>query len=314
MRAVMYHYVLEDSAGPPFGYYHLDLADFRLQLDHFQDEFHILDQEEFLSTLRGNRAPRKDDLVLTFDDGLRCHFVEVLPELVERNLWGMFYVSSGPYLETSVLDVHRIHALLGKHGGEVVAGYLADLLAKRMVSTEHRNRFSDVVYADQENPDSVYHVKRLLNFDVDVDVRHDVLDSLERRLFDAPLRPSDVYMTREEIRELAASGMHVGAHASTHTPMSKLRRGEQEKEITQSFGFIKDTLSELLVPSYCHPYGGPHTYTGDTLDLLEEASCSFAFGVDSRPITETVIADERLTLPRYDCNEFPHGEAKASLG
>jgi peptidoglycan/xylan/chitin deacetylase (PgdA/CDA1 family) len=310
----MYHYVSDDNAGPPFGYYHLDLADFRLQLNHFQDEFYILDQDAFLSTLRGNRAPRKDDLILTFDDGLRCHFEKVLPELVERKLWGLFYVSSGPYLETSVLDVHRIHALLGEHGGEVVAGHLADLLAESMVSTEHRNRFSDVVYADQENIDSVLHVKRLLNFDVDVDVRDDVLDSLERRLFDAPLRASDVYMTREEIRELAASGMHVGAHASTHTVMSKLRREDQEREITRSFGFLRDTLGEVHFLSYCHPYGGSHSYTEDTLELLKKAGCSFAFDVDSRPITETVIADERLTLPRYDCNKFLHGSAKASLG
>lgn len=310
----MYHYVRDGDARPPYGYYHLDSSDFRRQLDYFQDNYHVLGREAFLATLRGDRDPRGGDVVLTFDDGLKDHHANVLPELVERDLWGLFYVSSGPYRKGKVLDVHRIHALLGAHGGEVVAETLVDSLDETMVSAEHREQFSDVVYVDQDNTGSVDLVKRLLNYYVDENALPSVLDSLERQLFGSPPCPSDVYMTRGEIRELVESGMHVGSHASTHTVMSKLSREEQEREISNSFEFLTGLLGDLPIRSYCHPYGGSHSYTDETLELLGEAGCSFAFDVDSRPITKTVIGAELLTLPRYDCNEFPHGRSTASLG
>lgn len=310
----MYHYVREDDSAPPYGYYHLDTADFQSQLDHFQDSYRILDRETFLETVRGKRDPRDDDLVLTFDDGLKDHNANVLPELVDRGLWGLFYVSAGPYIEGAVLDVHRIHTLLGACGGEKVAYLLKELLDETMVSTDHRERFEEVVYQDQDNTDSVEYVKRLLNYYVNEDILPSVLDNLERQLLGSPLDPSEVYLTRDEIRELSDAGMHIGSHATTHQVMSKLSRRDQDQEIRRSFDFLEEVLGELSVRSYCHPYGGSHSYTDETLELLAEADCLFGFDVDSQPITTTEIQREIHCLPRYDCNEFPHGEASVSLG
>lgn len=314
MKAIMYHYVHDDTARAPYGYYHLNTEDFRRQLDHFQEAYHVLDQETFLRTVRDEREPRNKDLVLTFDDGLRDHHDTVLPELIERDLWGLFYISAGPYLDGTVLDVHRIHALLGAHGGDAVADALADVLDETMISTEHRDRFSDVVYVDQNNADSVEHVKRLLNYYVKDDVLSSVLDALERRLFDVPLEPSDIYMPRTDIRKLSEAGMHIGSHATSHTVMSTLSREEQHREISRSFEFLTKVLGELPIRSYCHPYGGTHSYTDETLDLLAGADCLFGFDVDSRSITKTEIGENMYRLPRYDCNTFPHGESTVSLG
>jgi peptidoglycan/xylan/chitin deacetylase (PgdA/CDA1 family) len=314
MKAIMYHYVRGDDPTPPYGYYHLDIADFHRQLDYFEANYRILGRGSFLDTVRGARSPREDDLVLTFDDGLTDHRDHVLPELADRGLWGLFYVPAGPYLDGDVLDVHRTHALLGAHGGAAVSEALTGIVTEDMISEDHRDQFEEVVYADQSNATAVERAKRILNYYIDDDARTDVLDALEERLFDDPLQPEEVYMSEAEIRDLVDAGMHVGSHSVTHTVMSKLSPDNQRRELNRGFGFLSNLLGELPVRSYCHPYGGSHSYTEETLSLLESAGCLFSFDVDSRPITTGVLRDERHRLPRYDCNEFRYGDAAVSLG
>lgn len=310
----MYHYVRDGDSTPPYGYYHLDVDDFRRQLGHFEDNYRILDREAFLDTVRGVRSPEGNDLVLTFDDGLTDHHEHVLPELVDRGLWGLFYVPAGPYLDDTVLDVHRTHALLGAHGGAAVSEALTNLLTEAMVSEDDREQFEAVVYEDQNNETGVERAKRLLNYYIDDDARTEVLDALEERLFDDPLRTGEVYMSKAEIEDLFEAGMHVGSHSVTHTVMSKLSPENQREEIARSFRFLSNVLGELPVRSYCHPYGGSHSYTDETISLLEDADSLFSFDVDSRPITTAVLCEEIHHLPRYDCNEFPYGDATVSLG
>lgn len=314
MKAIMYHYVGDRDSTPPYGYYHLDINDFRRQLDYFEANYQILDHDEFLDTVRGDRSPKEDDLVLTFDDGLSDHHEYVLPELVDRELWGLFYVPVGPYTGNIVLDVHRIHALLGAHGGAAVSAELSDIMTEEMISEDHRDQFESIVYESQDNRHPVERVKRILNYYIDDGVRPNVLDTLEQRLFTDPLRPEDVYMSEAELKDLVDAGMHVGSHSITHTVMSKLPKKSQRHEITESFRFLSDLLGDFSIRSYCHPYGGEHSYTDETLSILDAAGCLFSFDVDSRPITSAVLRDERYHLPRYDCNEFRYGDATVSLG
>ena len=79
MKAVMYHYVRPDASNPPW-YYHLDIEDFRAQLDYFEDEYGFVDRDAFLAAARG-RADPPEGVILTFDDGLRDHYKWVFPEL-----------------------------------------------------------------------------------------------------------------------------------------------------------------------------------------------------------------------------------------
>ncbi|MFC6890238.1 polysaccharide deacetylase family protein [Halorubrum trueperi] len=276
--------------------------------------YQILDREAFLNTVRGDRLPREDDLVLTFDDGLADHHEHVLPELADRGLWGLFYVPAGPYLDDVVLDVHRTHALLGAHGGAAISEALTDIVTESMIPEEHREQFESVVYESQDNQTAVERAKRILNYYIDDGVRSDVLDALEVRLFDDPLQPEDIYLSESEIENLVDAGMHVGSHSVTHTVMSKLSPDDQQWELTKSFDFLSDLLGGLPIRSYCHPYGGAHSYTDETITLLENTGCLFGFDVDSRPITASVLQNERHRLPRYDCNEFRYGDATVSLG
>lgn len=310
----MYHYVNRGEERPPFGYYHLDRGDFAAQLDHFREAYDVVDRAAFLATMRGERAPRDDEVVLTFDDGLADHYDHVLPELEARDMWGIFYVPAGPYLHGGALDVHRIHALLGAAGGEAVAAALDDLVDESMLDEEHVDRFEGSVYDRQDNEDATERAKTVLNYYVADDARGRVIDELDERLMGGDGYHDDIYMSRDELRALREAGMTVGSHAVTHRVMSTLSADEQRAEIETSFDFLEDVLGELPVRTYCHPYGGEHSYTDETLETLEAVGCEFSFDVNDRDLAAADVDTHRHRLPRYDCNDFPHGEATVSLG
>jgi len=314
MKFVMYHYVRPGTGDPPYGYYYLDHGDFRAQLEYFDEEFTVLDREALFATIRGTRSPGTDDIVLTFDDGLRDHAEHVLPELGAMDMWGIFYVPAGPYVHDEVLDVHRIHTLLGRAGGAAVAAALDDVVEESMLSTTNRDRFEGEIYRPQTNTDHVERAKSVLNYYLADEYRGEVLDALERELLGGLLDPSAVYMSEEQLRELKDAGMLLGTHTVTHRVMSTLSRYVQEREIRESFEWLSDAIGGLERRTYAHPYGGEHAYTDETLALLRDADCAFSVDVDKRDVTGDVLDTERQRLPRFDCNDFPHGESTVSLG
>jgi peptidoglycan/xylan/chitin deacetylase (PgdA/CDA1 family) len=314
MIAVMYHYVRPEVEKPPFGYFHLDLADFQRQLDHFETEYNVLSRDGFLKTIDGERTPQPNDLLLTFDDGLRDHAEYVLPELRSRDMFGVFYVPAGPYTEGLVLNVHRIHSLIGRAGGSAIVEALDTLIDESMVSDERRDEFIESTYQPQDNPDELTRAKRYLNYFLKDEHVDQVLNQLEERFLDNPLTPESLYMSRGDIRDLEGAGMHIGAHSVTHSVLSQQSVSRQQWEIGESFSFLEATLDTLEFRTFCYPYGTPDTYSDETRSILDESGCSCSFVVEARDLLPKDISNNRHTLPRYDCNQFKHGEATATIG
>lgn len=308
MRAIMYHYVREPRGDLPFfRYLHVD--DFRRQLDHFAATDRLIGRDEFEDALAAGRAPA-DGTVLTFDDALADHMAFVLPELAARGLWGLFYIPTGMYESGRLLDVHRVHFLLGAHGGERMLAALRGLITDGMLVDSEAARFAASTYAGQGNDAATDAFKLALNYQIAPHWRTRVLDELMHRhgSEEAALVRS-YYLSPGDIRALQAHGMVVGSHTVGHPVMSRLPVDAQRAEIEQSFAFLERVTGGLDLRSFCYPYGGFTSFTAETERLLEEAGSRFAFNVEPRDIGDGDLARRPQALPRYDCNLFPHGRA-----
>ena len=313
MKAIMYHYVRPSVDAPP-NYYHLDIEDFRRQLNQFEVEHGVVDRETFLAAMRGERPVPESGVVLTFDDGFVDHYEWVLPELRERGLWGIFYIPTAPLRDGEVLDVHRIHTLLGEYGGDGVYDVLNPLVSDEMIPDQKRGEFHEETYTRQENADRTTLVKRILNFYVSYDHRQGLLDELVERLPAADIDWDELYMTPDQLRELQAAGNVIGSHSISHRVFSKLDPLTQRREIATSFNDVESVVNGVDVQTFCYPHGGFHTFTDETVAILEDIGCEFCFNVESRDISQEDVDERPQALPRYDCNEFDHGDASGSLG
>ena len=162
-------------------------------------------------------------------------------------------------------------------------------------------------YQNQNNILEVDKFKRILNYYIDFEYREKVIDEVAASLgftFDA----SKFYVAANELMSMRDEGMFLGLHSYSHRVMSKLTHSCQETEIRKSLDFFKRLdLQEGL--SYCHPYGGEHSFNQSTMELLKKNNIQFAFSVDPRNIKEADFHQSRYRLPRFDCNMFPHGAA-----
>ncbi|HWB28496.1 MAG TPA: polysaccharide deacetylase family protein [Chitinophagaceae bacterium] len=310
MKAIMYHYVRpEDKTLPDFKYLHLD--DFIKQLDFFEKEYGFVSKEDFLASLNSGKPAK--GIVLTFDDGVKDHYNFVAPELARRNLWALFFVCTGIHQSGKLLDVHRIHMLLGRFGGKEIYGALQSVISEDMLVDKNRREFTELTYTRQLNDDYSLSVKKMLNYFIDYKYRDAILEGLITSYYgNEEALAAEFYVAPPELAEMQHMGMIIGSHTISHPVLSKLSSVQQREEIEGSFNWLSGVLGQPEIKSFCYPYGGFHSFTTETEQILNENKVSCSFNVEPRDIEESDLVSRKTALPRYDCNQFAYGKVRSN--
>lgn len=314
MKAIMYHYVRPQEVELPYLFY-LHSDDFRRQLDHFGQEYGFVSKAQWLAALASAEgepleAILPEGVLLTFDDGLIDHYRYVRPILAERGLWGIFYVSSATLQAQQLLNVHRVHYLLGRFSGTRVLNVLERLLDDSLFIDGFYDQLKAAPYAMQSMDEHSLRVKKIVNYAL----RPECKDALLAQLFlqlvgDEGVVAKQFYMNSAQIREMEDSGFTFGAHGESHNLLTMFSGAALSAEVT---GSVQAMDAVLAQPSetFCYPYGGPDSWNDKVLEELKQQGVSYGFCVESADITVGDLQQRPLWLPRYDCNEFPHGKAR----
>lgn len=309
MKAIMYHYIRPRCPRLPRHPY-LRLDDFRAQLDWIGREVGFVSRAQFLEALDSGRPCQ--GAILTFDDGLLDHFSYVYPELVQRGLWGIFYIATGAYETRRLFDFHRIHVLLGVAGGVAAMSALNELVTDEMLPDMGVEEFKNKTYSGFQDDTATTLFKRSMNYFINYKYLGYLLDALEKKLGIQELSFDDFYMSETQIADMHGHGMVIGAHTVSHPVLSKLPIQQQRHEIERSISFLSGVIEDD-VETFAYPYGGFHTFSGETEKLLSAAGISYTLNVEPRDILVADLTGRRQALPRYDCNLFPHGTASREI-
>jgi len=201
----------------------------------------------------------------------------------------------------------RIHLLCGAYSGNKLLSTLSGFLTKEMIPDEKIEEFQTLTYTRQDNYEGISDFKRILNYFVSYDYRELLIDSVAREL-KYVFNTSKFYVSMDKLNQMQLSGNLIGSHSVSHPVMSKLSNIEQNWEIENSFSFLESNLKPDL-RTYCHPYGGFHSFNDETVRALAEKQVAFSFNVESRDICDEDLTLSIQFLPRYDCNQFPFGQA-----
>ena len=296
---VMYHYV-RDSAATPFpGIRALAPSLFERQLDWLQAEHTPIDLATLTAALDGRRALPPRAALLTFDDGFTDHFETVFPILRARGLSGTFFIAEHACLGHDVLNVHKTHFLLAHLGAEAF-GHEVQAEGARLAESP---RTAAVFGPDRWEHADERRIKHLLNYELSVADATRVLDRLFRQHLGSPEAfARDLYLQPEMIRDMAAGGMTFGYHTRSHRMLSRLPPAEQEDELRPGPAWIRALTGQADVP-FCYPWGGPETYTPDTVRLLSKLGYSVAFNTVRRRVDTASV--RRYELPRLDTRDLP---------
>lgn len=298
----MYHYVRPSSQHVPQLKY-LKLENFRRQLDWLCQEKKPISQEDFLQAQISD-FELMDGFILTFDDALIDHYEFVLSELLNRGLWGCFYIPTGPYVNNKVLDVHLAHFLVGKHGGKRIVRELKSF--KGDLNIPDPKEIQSNRYSQHDDEEHVKYFKRLINYELNSEECAILLSGLCQK-FDIDLNPKDWYLSQNQILEMISLGMLIGSHTVNHRLMSNLSKDAQEFEISQSFTWLEENFGNSFPRTFCYPYGGFDSFSRETEDLLVKHEVMYSFNVEHRGMSRRDLFSRPQALPRYDCFNLPYG-------
>ncbi len=307
----MYHYVRKKNEHMPYFVY-LDVENFEKQIDYLSDNYHILSEEEFETCINSQQVI-ENGMILTFDDAMVDHYEYVYPILKERKLWGIFYIPTFPYKNNKLLDVHRLHYILGRFGGERVLLELKKVLLDSDFLDDAEMNFQNKTYVKQTNDVYTKEVKQLVNYYIKPTKRGDILAKVLSCLSINEVEiVKNFYINKEQISEMIEGGMAIGNHGHSHTLFSNMSLDEQAHEIKTSLVILDNLTDGNYFNGFCYPYGGKHSYNKDTLSCLVKYGFNSAISVESRDINTKDLAN-KFEIPRYDCNEFKYGQATLGL-
>jgi peptidoglycan/xylan/chitin deacetylase (PgdA/CDA1 family) len=275
LHVLAYHYVRQLPDTPYPRLKGMLASDFERQLDRLAARFEIASMESALAFLDGTYVPRRDLCLLTFDDGLRDHYEEVLPRLVKRGLEGAFFVITS-CIEGHVASVHKNHFLMAA----------LDPQAYRRRVMERLPAFDRAEMPDSDRVRATYRwddaptaeLKYLLNFVVPAPTREALLEDLFLETFgDERAFARQLYLDWSEVTDLQRLGMSVGGHTHTHPVLSRLTPSEQREELTVSTSMLEQKLLPQWIWPFSYPFGKPDAFDSSTIDTLRDLTYTCAF-------------------------------------
>jgi peptidoglycan/xylan/chitin deacetylase (PgdA/CDA1 family) len=307
VTVVMYHFVrdLAHSKFPDIK--GLTIEQFEGQADYVRRHFAPVGTEDVLAALHEPEAslPPKA-ILLTFDDGYRDHFDNVLPVLIERGMTACFFPPAKAVTEHKVLDVNKIHFVLAAARDKpLLLDFLFSMVADARGEFELGERADyerALAHPNRFDSGEVILIKRLLQRDLPEPLRRRITDALFRRYVteDEASFSQELYMSIPDLRSMREAGMWIGSHGFDHYWLDSLDELSKEREIDLSLRFLDAVGCDLQRWVMGYPYGA---YDEVLLRLLRSKGCAAGFTTEVR--IADLDRDDPLTLPRLDTNDLP---------
>jgi peptidoglycan/xylan/chitin deacetylase (PgdA/CDA1 family) len=300
----MYHYVrdLPKTSFPRIK--GMLTSDFQRQLQALQSRYEMATLEIALDFLKGAYSPTRDLCLLTFDDGLKEHYTDVTPLLVDYKIQGLFFVITACFHEKQLVPVHMNHFLMAALDFEeyrsAFLNRLAEIDPKSKNLADVDSRLAQQAY--RWDTSEVAAFKYLSNFVLDCSVRDRILkDLFEEKIGDVESFSQDLYVNAAEAREMQAGGMVVGGHSHQHKSLSSLSDKELESDLTTCHQSLREKLHDQPLWPFCYPYGKRDSFNGDTLRWLKHLgfACSFSTEVGSN-----TSGTDAFAIRRLDCKDI----------
>jgi peptidoglycan/xylan/chitin deacetylase (PgdA/CDA1 family) len=256
LTVMMYHYVRDrgDEADAGSGIPGMPVQAFEAQLDSLSRQHTFITWRDVRLALREQRPLPSSACLLTFDDGLRDHYIHVFNILRLRKISGLFFVLDRRDTQGFTL-AHKIHFLLAKLG---LAG-LHEALASKLNPTQ-REQFkrAERRYQHRYPPISMERRIDLLKAVLQRDLYQEV-NPLLSELMEAHVGPEkemadSYYLTGEQIREMCAGGMHIGGHSRNHPWFDWIDAETRRAEIRASAEWLR--RFEPGPWAFAYPFGG----------------------------------------------------------
>jgi peptidoglycan/xylan/chitin deacetylase (PgdA/CDA1 family) len=296
LTVMMYHYVRDpgDGAEAGSGIPGMPTAVFETQLDELSKQHTFVTWHDVRMTLLDERPIPSSACLLTFDDGICDHYLNVYRILRDRNLSGLFFMLDRSGDDGLVL-AHKIHFLLARLGLPRLRGALLE----KLNATQQQKFTQAEEYYQPKHPGAsldsqVNLLKAVLQRDLSVEVNPLLSELFEAHVGSEREMASRYYLNPEQIRAMRLGGMHFGGHSHNHPWFDWINAEARDHEVKASAEWLRQFEPEPW--AFAYPYGG---LAEDSPEFLQKYGFVAAFTT-----REQLQHSDPYFIGRLDGEEF----------
>ena len=303
----MYHYTRDLVHSRYPGIKGLDLPLFRRQLEFFKKHFNVVRMEDVINAVQNQQKEvlPENPLLLTFDDGYIDNFTFAFPLLEEFGFQGSFFIPGKTFRTHQLLDVNKIHYILAAADINLLVQDVFERLdyyrGAEYPIQSNEELFKQYAVANRFDSKETIFVKRILQTVLPEKLRNKISSDLFEKYvgISEEKLAYELYMNAEQIRMMKRHGMFIGLHGYDHYWLGNLPIDEMQSDVDNAIDALREFIDEKAwVMNF--PYG---SYNRDVVQYVKDKGAVLGLTTEVR-IAEIGV-DNRFTLPRLDCNDFP---------
>jgi peptidoglycan/xylan/chitin deacetylase (PgdA/CDA1 family) len=274
LTVMMYHYVRDpgDEAESGSGIAGMTTKTFETQLDDLSTQHTFVTWPDVRTALEDGKPLPHSACLLTFDDGVRDHYLNVFRILHARSLSGLFFALARGTNDGLAL-AHKIHFLLAKLGLDQTRSAILENLDsaqhERFVMAEKQYQLK---YSGDSQDEEINLLKAVLQRNLSVEMDSILSELFEEHVGSEKDIAQSYYLNFDQIREMSSGGMHFGGHSYSHPWFDWIDSKQRNEEILASADFLRQV--ERGPWAFAFPYGG---LSDDSPRLLKQHGFAAAF-------------------------------------
>ncbi len=265
--------------------YSCDAENFRKHLLFLQANFRIISLEELSEIIKNKQVVTEKLALITFDDGYSDNYHVAYPILKSLNLTATFFITTSLIGANTVPWWDEIAWHVKHCAGQSIQlnDWVKPIVINRKVSREDiRKVLQKIKNKPEKISEQLFELKTIASTKIN--------NNLQKNLF----------MSWDQVNEMARNNMSFGAHSHTHRVFSSLSMSEVEFEVAESKRLIERNLCKP-VKSLSYPIGHANTYHHSMFDIIEKKGYEFAFSF--RGVVNHQPSKNRFELGRFSIDQ-----------
>lgn len=280
IKIVCYHKV-EDDEDPL--YMSVSIKNFENQLVTLKKFYKLITLSDAIELLNKKDSTTYNAAVITFDDGYKCIYTNAYPLLKKHGIPATIFLTANVIDNKTHLWYDEICMAIEKTKRKKISFdnkeiYIGNSYAREIFKRYIVNEFKKI---DDNKKNEL--ISNLIS-QLDIGDKNCV---------------NDLYLTREQILEMAENGVTFGSHSLSHAILNRMPVESASREIIDSKKLLEEHLN-IKIEYFAYPDG---KYNENLKDIVQKAGYKCALSLLDRHINKTNSIDQ-YSIDRINISEW----------
>jgi len=253
------------------------------QIAYCTQHHNFITNEQLVGWLGGEQDLPDHPAMITFDDGYRDNYEHAFPVLKKHGVSAIIFLATD-YIENSIPFFWDLAAYCFSQT-DLTRAELPGVGTQTWSDAASREQvmksWIELLKAldDDEKSEWVSQLPDILNVEVHADTF------------------AGVTMSWEQVRELVANGIEMGAHTASHPILTRIPLGQVRSELSESKRIIEEKTG-TSVTALAYPNGGSADFNSEVVNIVKEVGFKTAYTLLSGPTSLADVKQNPLTIRR----------------